>query len=291
MSLKTGILMAVTASLLTLSGCQKIVPPSSASVAATVNGAPISESIVEQIVSQKADPAQAGNPAFRQEIIEQLAMQVILSQEAVKSGLDRKPEVADQVEFTRQSILAKAFVQDYFKNHPVTDEALKAEYEKIAGRMGGTEYRARHILVASEDEARDVIARLKKNPKSFEALAKEKSRDPGSKENGGELGWFDPRNVVPEFGEAVAKLANGQFTEEPVKTRFGYHVILLEESRQKQAPEFEQVKPMLQQQAAQESLKKLIEDLKAKAKIEVSQAAAPATPAGRGAGAAAEARK
>lgn len=279
MSLKTGILMAVTASVLALSGCQKIVPPSSTSVAATVNGVPISESIVDQIVSQKGDPGQAGNPAVRQEIIEQLALQTVLSQEAVKSGLDRKPEVADQIEFTRQSILAKAFVQDYFRSHPVTDEALKAEYEKIAGRMGGTEYRARHILVANEDEARDVVARLKKDPKTFEALAREKSRDPGSKENGGELGWFDPRSVVPEFGEAVAKLANGQFTEEPVKTRFGYHVILLEESRQKQAPEFEQVKPMLQQQVAQENLKKLLDDLKAKAKIEVSQAAAAATPA------------
>jgi peptidyl-prolyl cis-trans isomerase C len=283
MSFKTGILLAVATSVLALSGCQKITPSTGAGagagVAATVNGVPISDSLVDLIVNQQAASGQRAGPGMRREIVEQLAMQVILAQEAVKSGLSKTPEVADQVEFTRQSILAKAFVQNYFKSNPVGDDALKAEYEKIKARMGGTEYRARHILVETDAEARDVIVKLKKNPKSFEALAKEKSKDPGSRENGGELGWFDPRNMVPEFGAAVAKLTVAQFTEEPVKSQFGYHVILLEESRQKEAPPFEQVKPMLQQQAAQESLKKLLEDLRAKATIEITPTAAAPAPA------------
>ena len=137
-------------------------------------------------------------------------MQLIVAQEAVKKGLDRAPETSDQLELTRQSILANAYVQDYFKNAPVTDEMIKAEYEKIKGEMTGTEFKARHILVEKESEASDIIARLKKNPKAFEALAKEKSKDPGSAAKGGDLGWFDPRGMVPEFGLAVAKLDKGK---------------------------------------------------------------------------------
>ncbi|KXS33170.1 MAG: PpiC-type peptidyl-prolyl cis-trans isomerase [Candidatus Gallionella acididurans] len=125
--------------------------------------------------------------------------------------------------------------------------------------------------------AKTIIAKLKKNPKLFDSLAKEYSKDPGSKGNGGELGWFDPRDMVPEFGAAVAKLAKGKFTLEPVKTQFGYHVILLEDSRAKQAPTFEQVKPQLARQVQDQNLKKLVDDMMSKAKIEItaSPAAAP----------------
>ncbi|MFC6519829.1 peptidylprolyl isomerase [Undibacterium arcticum] len=158
--------------------------------------------------------------------------------------------------------------------HPVTDDMLKAEYEKIKTQMGGNEYKARHILVEKEAEAKDIIAKLKKDPKTFEALAKEKSKDPGSKVNGGDLGWFDPRRMVPEFGAAVAKLEKGKFTEEPVKSQFGYHIILLEDSRMKEAPPFEQIKPGLIQKARQQSLQKFLDETKATAKIEIVQAPA-----------------
>jgi peptidyl-prolyl cis-trans isomerase C len=190
--------------------------------------------------------------------------------------LDKAPEISDRIELGRQSILVDAFVQDYIKNNPVSDDMLKAEYDKIKAQATGTEYKARHILVEQEGEAKDIIARLKKNPKTFEALAREKSMDRGSKRSGGDLGWFDPRGMVPEFGAAVTQLAKGKFTEEPVKSQFGYHVILLEDSRAQQVQPLEQVKSALSQQLQQQNLKKLFDEMKAKAKIEIVQAPAPA---------------
>ena len=145
--------------------------------------------------------------------------------------------------------------------------------------MSATEYKARHILVKQESEAKKIIAKLNKNPKAFAALAKEKSVDPGSKDNGGDLGWFDAQGMVPEFGAAVAQLEKGKMTEAPVKSQFGYHVILLEETRAKQFPPLEEVKPMLEQQMQQQNLKTMLDEMKSKAKIVISQpAAAPAAP-------------
>ena len=252
----------------------KAAASSKTSIAATVNGTAISDKRVDMLAKQRH--GQPDNPGMRKEIIEQLSMQLILSQEAIKKGLDKTPEVKDQIDLTQQSILANAFVQDYLKNSPASDDMLKAEYEKIKGQIAGNEYKARHILVEKETEAKDIIAKLTKNPKAFESLAKEKSKDAGSKANGGDLGWFDPRSMVPEFGAAVAKLAKGKFTEEPVKSQFGYHVILLEDSRPKTVPPLDQIKPALQQQVQQQNLRKLFDDLKAKAKIEIVQATAPA---------------
>ena len=255
---------------------------SNAAVAATVNGAPISLSLVDMLAKQGAAQGQPDNPELRKKIIDQLATQFLLSEEAVKKGMDKTPEVSDQIDLTRQSILANAYAEDYLKNHPVSDDMLKAEYEKIKAQMSGNEYRARHILVGSEAEAKDIIARLKKNPKAFESLAKAKSKDSGSKASGGELGWFDPASMVPEFGTAVTKLKKGQFTEEPVKSQFGYHVILLEDVRPKSIPPMDQIKPQLQQAVQRETLQKLLDDLKSKAKIEITEAAtttaAPAQP-------------
>lgn len=282
MLFKSRILLASAASLLTLSACN--FPDLSAGAgaaktpaAATVNGNAISELSVDMLAKQRAAQGQPDNAEGRKAIIEHLAMQYLIAQEALKKGLDKTPEALDQIELTRQSILANAFVQDYLKNNPVSDDTLKAEYEKIKGQMSGNEYKARHILVEKEAEAKEIIAKLKKNPKAFESLAKAQSKDPGSKGNGGDLGWFDPRGMVPEFGAAIAKLTKGKSSEEPVKSQFGYHVILLEDSRPKQVPPLEQVKPMLQQQVQQQSLRKMFDDIKTKAKIEIVAAKAPAT--------------
>ncbi len=175
----------------------------------------------------------------------------------------------------KQSVLANAYVQDFIKNNPVSDEMLKAEYERIKATVTGTEYKARHILVEKESEAKDIIARLNKDPGAFAKLAAERSKDPGSKARGGDLGWFDPRRMVPEFGAAVGKLEKGKFTETPVKTQYGYHVILLEDAKPIEAPPLEEVKPQLTQQLQQQSWKKHMDALKAAAKIEVAGAAAP----------------
>jgi len=292
--IKSRVVIGSAIALLALSACtQKEGDKSAAAagadkgpVAATVNGTPISQKRLDQIMQQQAlQQGMPDNAETRKMVIDNLAMQLLVSQEAATKGLDKTPEVADQIEMTRQNILAQAFVQDYIKNTKPTDEAIKAEYDKVAAQSG-KQYEARHILVKTEDEAKDIIAKLKKDPKQFEALAKSKSMDPGSKDKGGDLGWFDPRGMVPEFGAAVAKLEKGKFTEEPVKSQFGYHVIMLEDSRPEPVPALEEVKPKIAQQLQQQSLKKLLDDMKAKAKIEIT---APAAAAGAASASAASA--
>lgn len=281
MFIRSRLLLASAASLLTLIACSSNTPPQGAApaqdkVAATVNGTPISEQLVDMMLKQRTSLGREPGADARKAFIDRLAMQLIIAQESLKKGLDKTPEVAGQLELTRQSVLVDAFVKDYVKNNPVSDDMLKAEYDKFKAQASGTQYKARHILVEKEAEAKDVIAKLKKNPGAFAALAKEKSKDTGSKGNGGDLGWFDPRGMVPEFGAAVAKLEKGKFTEEPVKSQFGYHVILLEDSRPQVVQPLDQIKPALSQQVQQQNLKKLFDEMKAKAKIEIVQASAPA---------------
>jgi peptidyl-prolyl cis-trans isomerase C len=288
-SIRSIALLASLAGALTLGACTpkqeaKPAPAAAASApadpaVATVNGVAIGKSRVDMIVQQGARSGQPDSPQARAAIIEQLTMQTVIAEEAVKKGLDKLPEVAQQIDLIRQSVLANAYVQDYMKNNPVSDDMLKAEYERIKATISGSEYKARHILVEKEAEAKELIAKLKKDPGAFAKLAMEKSKDTGSKANGGDLGWFDVRRMVPEFGAAVAKLEKGKITEEPVKTQFGYHVIQLEDSRPIQAPPFEEVKPNLSQQLAQQNLKKQLDDLKAKAKIDIVGAPAPAASA------------
>ena len=245
-------------------------------VAATVNGTPISEHLVGLMLKQRTDLGREANAEARKSFIDRMAMQLIITQAAVKKGLEKDPEVSDRIELSRQSILVDAFVQDHLKNSPVGDDMLKTEYEKIKAQATGQEYKARHILVEKEADAKEIIAKLNKNPKAFEALAKEKSVDRGSKANGGELGWFDPRGMVPEFGAAVSKLAKGKFTDAPVKSQFGYHIIWLEDSRPIAVQPFDAIKPALTQQLQEKNLKKLFDDMKAAAKIEIAQP--PASP-------------
>jgi peptidyl-prolyl cis-trans isomerase C len=289
MLIKSRVVLTSALALLALTACNskdadKTAASASASasanaVAATVNGTAISQKQVELILKQQAAQGMPDNPESRKMIIDNLAMQLLVAQEAAKKGLEKTPEVADQLEMIKQSVLADAFVQDYMKSNTVTDEMLTAEYEKIKTQAAGNQYKARHILVEKEADAKDIIAKLNKDPKAFDGLAKAKSKDPGSKDKGGDLGWFDPRGMVPEFGAAVAKLEKGKFTEEPVKSQFGYHVIMLEDTRANPVPTLEQVKPRLAQQVQQQNLKKMLDDLKAKAKIEITAAPAVAAPA------------
>lgn len=280
--------LAAAAVLLALGACspQKDAAPAAASAAspkeaavATVNGVPITASRVDAIVRQGAGGGRPDTPETRKAIVDGLALQMVVAEEAVKKGLDKSPEVADQIDAIRQSVLANAYVQDYLKANAVTDEMVKAEYERLKTTVSGNEYKARHILVEKEADAKDIIARLKKDPSLFGKLAKEKSIDPGSKANGGDLGWFDNSRMVPEFGGAVAKLEKGQLTQEPVRTQFGYHVILLEDTRPIEPPPFDEVKPGLAQQLQQQNLKKHLDELKGKAKIEVAGAPAAAASA------------
>ncbi len=287
--------LAVTAAVLALTACgggksDKAAAPAAPVVAsvpasetvATVNGVAIGKSRVDMIVKQAAGQGQPDTPEARQSILDQMTMQMVLAEEAMKKGLDKAPEVVDRMEMVRQSVLANAWVQDALKGSLVSDEAMKAEYERIKAAAVGTEYKARHILVEKEADAKAIIAKLKKDPAAFNQVAKTKSLDPGSKEKGGDLGWFDARRMVPEFGAALAKLEKGKMTDEPVKTQFGYHVIVLDDSKPIEPPPFEEVKPALSQEMGQKALKKQMDDLKAKAKIEIV-GAAPASGAASGA--------
>ena len=285
-SSNSRILLASAVSLLVLSACNPDDKAKSAAApavkepaAATVNGIAIAKSRVDMIVQQGLAAGQPDSPEARKGIIEKLAMQTLAADEAIKKGLDKSPEIMAQIDLIRQSVLANAYVQDLIKNSTASDDMLKAEYEKIKAKITGTEYKARHILVEKEADAKDIIAKLKKDPGLFEKLAMEKSKDAGSKVRGGELGWFDLSRMVPEFGAAMSKLEKGAITQEPVKTQFGYHVIQLEDTRPIEAPPFEEVKPQLAQHLQQQNVQKQMEDLKAKAKIEIvdAPAAAPAT--------------
>jgi peptidyl-prolyl cis-trans isomerase C len=282
MLIKSRVVLGSAVALLALSACTpKDGAKDSAKgpAAATVNGVAISQKQVEMILKQQEAQGMPDNAESRKMIIDNLSLQIILAQDATKKGLEKTAEVADQLAMVKQSVLAQAYVQDYIKTNPVTDAMLTAEYEKIKVQASGNQYKARHILVEKEDEAKDIIAKLKKDVKAFDALAKAKSKDPGSKDKGGDLGWFDPRGMVPEFGAAVAKLEKDKFTEEPVKSQFGYHVIMLEDTRANPIPTLEQVKPRLSQQVQQQNVQKMLDDMKAKAKIEIVAAPASASAA------------
>src|SRR6185369_4407918 len=194
--IKSGTILAAAASLLVLGACNSAKnadPAPKGPAAATVNGTAISQSTVDSIVRQAAAQGRPDTPETRKAIVDQLALQMVVADEAVKKGLDKSPEVVEQLNAMKQSVLANAYVRDYVKNNPVTDEMLKAEYDRIKAQIGGgNQYKARHILVDKESDAKDIIARLKKDPSAFAKLAAERSKDPGSKAQGGDLGWFDP---------------------------------------------------------------------------------------------------
>ena len=241
--------------------------PALAQNLAIVNGKPVPKSRVDALAQQMAKAGRPVTPDQMNQLKDEVVAREIFMQEARKRGLDTTNEFKDQMELARQAILIRAYIQDYLKKNPVSDADAKAEYDKFVAANGGKEYRARHILVENEDEAKAIIASLKKGAK-FEEIAKKSSKDPGSGANGGDLDWANADSYVPEFSAAMKKLEKGQMTEVPVKTQFGWHVIRLEDVREAQLPPFDQVKPQIVQQMQQQKLAKFQDDLRAKAKVE-----------------------
>jgi peptidyl-prolyl cis-trans isomerase C len=232
---------------------------------ATVNGQAISSSAYNAFIAQQKSQGTPDSPELQNAIKEELIRRELLSQEAKKKGMDKNPNIQGQMELAKQAVLINAYVTDYMKNHPVSDAQLKTEYEQIKQSVGSTEYKARHVLVDNEDEAKAIIAKLDKGEK-FADLAKQ-SKDPGSKDKGGELGWSAPNAYVKPFADALAKLKKGEYTKTPIKSDFGYHVIQLDDSRPMNTPSFDQVKPQLAQRAQQQQLETMLKDLRAKAKV------------------------
>ncbi len=233
---------------------------------ALVNGVAIPQARVDLRVNVAATQGgQPDSPELRKAVRDDLINLEVLSQAAVKEGLDKHSDTAQQLELARQSVLAGAFVQDYVNKHPIDEAVLKQDYEAMKARVGDKEYKLSHILVPTEEEAKAIAKRVKKE--AFSKVAKQKSQDPGSKDKGGDLGWSVPANYVQPFGEAVVKLKKGQISE-PVQTQFGWHVIKLEDTRELKVPTFEEIKPRLEQRRKQEAVQKAIADLRSTARIE-----------------------
>lgn len=240
--------------------------PAMAQNLAVVNGKPVPSSRADVMIKQLAAQGQADSPQLRTMVKEELINREILMQEADKRGITSSPDVKNQVEIARQSIAIRALVQDYLKKNPVSDADIKAEYDKFKTQAGDKEYHARHILVENEDEAKAIIAKLKAGAK-FEDLAKQ-SKDPGSAANGGDLDWASPASFVKPFSDAMVALKKGQFTETPVKTQYGYHVIKLDDVRAAKIPTLEEVKPQIAESLQQKKLQAFQQELRSKAKIQ-----------------------
>jgi peptidyl-prolyl cis-trans isomerase C len=234
---------------------------------AIVNGKAVPKTRMEALSQQVARSGRPITPEIETQIKEEVIAREIFMQEAQKRGLDATDDFKTQMELARQTLLIRELFGEFQKKNPVTEEDIKAEFDKFVAANSGKEFRARHILVEKEDQAKAIIANLKKGGK-FEEIAKKQSKDPGSGANGGDLDWASPGNYVKEFSEAMVALKKGQLTEKPVKSQFGFHIIKLEDVRDVQLPKFEDVKPQIAQQLGQSKLSAFQEELRGKAKIE-----------------------
>jgi peptidyl-prolyl cis-trans isomerase C len=241
--------------------------PAFAQNIAIVNGKPVPKARVDMLSQQLAKAGRPVSPEMQGQLKDEVIAREIFMQEAQKRGLDATDDYKAQMELARQTILIRELFADYQKTNPVTDAEIKAEYDKFAAANGGKEYKARHILVQKEEEAKKIIADLKKGAK-FEELAKKQSKDPGSGANGGDLDWATAASYVPEFAEAMVKLKKGELTQAPVKSQFGWHVIRVDDIREAQLPKFEDVKPQIAQQLQQQKLAQFQETLRKSAKVE-----------------------
>jgi peptidyl-prolyl cis-trans isomerase C len=261
------------AGMLALSACNAQDSNAGTANIAVVNGVPIPQARLDYVVKTQVQQGQKDDETMRKQIKEALITREILAQEAVKKGLDKDPHLQTQVDMAKQEFLIRAYFDDFVKSNAVTEDEMKAEYERVKAQQTGDgerkEYRARHILMKDEKQAKVVLAQVNKaKGKNFAQLAKTKSEDPGSKAEGGLMDWSDGSNFVKEFSEAMVKLDKGQYTKQLVKTQYGYHIIMMDDVREMQFPPFEQVKERIEQQLLAQKRDKAIEALRTAAKVE-----------------------
>ena len=233
---------------------------------AIVNGKAVPTTRAEALKQQVARSGRPITPDVEAQIKEEVIAREIFMQEAQKRGLDATDEYKAQIELARQTILIRELFADYQKTNAVTDADVQAEYDKFVAANGGKEYRARHILVDTKEQAEAILASLKKGGK-FEDIAKKQSKDPGSGANGGDLDWAAAGNYVKEFSDAMVALSKGQVSG-PVQSQFGFHIIRLDDVREAQLPSLEDVKPQIAQQLQQQRLAAFQQEMRAKAKVE-----------------------
>ena len=234
---------------------------------ATVNGVAIPQQRGALLMRERAQQGQQDTPQLRAAVRDELVNREIISQEAARSGLTKNAELMNELELVRQTVIVQAFLREYIRSHPITDAEMQKEYDQIKSELGTREYKARHILVNGEEEAKGLIAELKKGG-NFAELAKKSTQDQGTKEKGGDLDWQSPGSFDKDFSNVMIKLAKGKYTETPVKTRFGFHVIQLDDLRDAKHPPFAEVKSNLSQRVQRTRIEKLIAELRAKAKVE-----------------------
>lgn len=258
--MRTKLLCGLIAAVLTL-------PAMADKPAFSVNGQAVSQARVDAMVQQLQQQGQQDSPQLRAMVRDQLVLTELLRQEAQKKGLDKSAEYKSEMDAYAARLLANFYVRDWMRANPVSDAQLRAEYDKLVAQLARKEYSARHILVENEADARKILEDLKKG-KAFTAIAKEVSKDTGSKDKGGELGWAPAEAYVKEFSEALTKLTPGQVTANPVKTQFGWHIIQLVDARTQQGPSFDELKPLLAQRIQGAQLDGLLSKLKQQAKVE-----------------------
>lgn len=241
--------------------------PAAAQNVAIVNGKPVPMSRVDSLVAQISKAGRPVPPEAITQVKEEVILREVFMQEAQKRGLDASDDYKQQLELARQSILIRELFADYQKNNPVSDAEIKDVYDKVVAANGEKEYKVRHILVEKEDQAKAVIAQLKKGGK-FDDIAKKQSKDPGSKDKGGDLDWTTPGNLVPEFANALREMKKGQTLDAPVQSQFGWHVIRVDDVREAPLPKLEEVRPQIAQQLQQQKLAQFQENLRKSAKVE-----------------------
>ena len=242
--------------------------PKGPGTVARVNGVTVPQSRIDMLMKQQTQRGAPDTPEMRTRVRDELVSMEAVSQEAAKRGFDKNPDVMIQIELARQNILAQAYIADYIAKNPISEAAMKAEYDKIRAALGEREYRVRHILVKTEAEAKEIMAAIAAKKTTFEKAAAERSEDAGSKGRGGELDWTPPANLVKPFADAMVKLKKGQTAPAPVQSQFGWHIIRLDDERPLTAPPYDEVKQQLQQRFQQQAIEKAIAEVRAKAKIE-----------------------
>jgi peptidyl-prolyl cis-trans isomerase C len=241
--------------------------PAAGKPIATVNGVVVPQARADFLMQQQAQRGAPDSEQMRSAVREELINREVLAQEARKAGAEKAPEVQTQLDMVRQEIVVSYYLREFARKNPVTEAEIQKEYDRAKSQHGDKEYKARHILVETEDQAKGLIADLKKGAK-FDELATKNSKDTGSAQRGGDLDWNVPGTFDKQFSEAMVKLDKGKYTDAPVKTRFGFHIIQLDDVRPAKFAAIGEVRPRIQQMLVQNKIEQLIKGLRAKAKIE-----------------------
>ncbi|MCL2297179.1 MAG: peptidylprolyl isomerase [Proteobacteria bacterium] len=265
---KTRIAGALLVALFSISvAAQTPAPKADAAKAAAPQGKTLySKEIFDYFLKQRTAQGQPDSPELREALREELNTRELLLKEAKKAGLEKQADIKMEILLGSDMVLIRSFLGDWAQKNPIPDDFLKNEYNALKTQLGDKEYKISHILVEGENDAKTIIADLQKG-KKFADIAKDKSKDPGSKERGGDLGWNTPSSFVKPFADALPTVGKGKFTPTPIQSQYGWHVILVEDIRDTSLPSFEEAKPQLQQRAQMQWMEKYFEELRKKAGV------------------------